>query len=93
LSIYKAYAYGKKDIVVNEHPIYKRLTKNEIERSKRYREYISGMMKEKNPMKGEPDRRMLYGNEDFINKITKKYSVEAIIKLRGRPKKEDNTNK
>jgi putative transposase len=36
-SSYNVYAYGKADPLIDEHPIYKGLSKNERERRKRYR--------------------------------------------------------
>src|SRR3990167_9341964 len=65
-SSYHVYAYGKKDSVVDEHPIYRELSKDETERRKRYREFVKGMVKDKNAMKGEMDRRVVYGSKDFI---------------------------
>ncbi len=47
-SSYNAYAYGKKDSVVEKHSIYKELSKDEIERRKRNREFIRGMLKNRN---------------------------------------------
>ena len=86
-SSYHVYAYGKKDSVVDEHPIYRELSKDETERRKRYREFVKGMVKDKNAMKGEMDRRVVYGSKDFIEEIAKEYEIEEIIKPKGRPKK------
>ncbi|MEW6409826.1 MAG: hypothetical protein AB1488_06910 [Nitrospirota bacterium] len=38
-------------------------------------------------MKGEMDRRVVYGNEDFIKGVSGEYKVEAVIKPQGRPRK------
>ena len=92
-SSYNAYAYGKKDLIVDEHPFYKALSKDEGDRRKKYREFVKGMIKEKGAMKGEMNRRVLYGGEDFIREVTKKYKGEAVIRLKGRPKKEENDEK
>lgn len=89
-SSYNVYAYGKKDFIADEHSIYKGLSRNEAERRKKYREFIKGMIKEKDAMRGEMSRRVIYGSEDFIDKVTKEYNVEAVIKLKGRPKKDKN---
>ena len=35
------------------------------------------------------DRRVVYGNEDFIKETEKKYKIEGIIKAVGRPKKDE----
>jgi hypothetical protein len=40
-------------------------------------------------MKGEMDRRIIYGNKDFIDVIKRGYELEALIKPKGRPKKEE----
>jgi len=44
-------------------------------------------------MKGEMNRRAVYGSENFIKEIAKEYKVEAVIKLKGRPKKEEIKDK
>ena len=92
-SSYNAYAHGKKDIIVDEHPIYKGLSKDEGERRKKYREFVKGTIKEKAAMKGEMNRRVVYGSEDLVKKVEEEYKVEAVIRLKGRPKKEENGGK
>lgn len=92
-SSYNVYAYGKKDIIVDEHPIYKGLSKDEGDRRKKYREFVKGMIKEKAAMKGEMNRRVVYGSEDLVKKVEKEYKVEAVIRLKGRPKKEKDDEK
>jgi len=91
-SSFNAYAYGKKDFV-DKHPIYKALSKDEGERRKKYREFVKGMIKEKNAMKGEMNRRVVYGSEDFEREVAKEYKIEAVVKPKGRPKKEENEDK
>ena len=39
------------------------------------------------------NRRAVYGSENFIKEIAKEYKVEAVIKLKGRPKKEEIKDK
>lgn len=92
-SSYNAYAYGKKDPTADEHPIYKNLSKHEGERRKKYREFVKGMIKKKGSMKGEMNRRAVYGSDNFIKEVAKEYKVEAVIKPKGRPKKEENKDK
>ena len=92
-SSYNAYAYGKKDYIVDEHPIYKGLSKDEGDRRKKYREFVKGMIKEKAAMKGEMNRRVVYGSEDLIKKVEKEYKIGAVIRLKGRPKKEEKDEK
>ncbi len=92
-SSYNAYAYGKKDFVVDEHPIYRELSKGKTERRKKYREFVKGMIKDKGAMKGEMNRRAVYGSEDFVKEVTREYRVEAMIKPKGRPKKNEKDGK
>ncbi len=68
----------------------KNLSKDEGERRKKYREFVKGMIKKKGSMKGEMNRRAVY---DFIKEVAKEYKVEAVIKPKGRPKKEENEDK
>lgn len=89
-SSYRAYAYGKRDSLVDEHPIYHELSEDEPNRRKRYREFVEGMLRSKEAMRGEMDRRAIYGGEVFAGKLKKMYEVEEIIKPIGRPKKSQN---
>jgi len=88
-SSYNAYAYGKKDLIIDEHPIYKRLSNKETERREKYRDFVKGMIKGRKAMKGEMNRRVVYGNEDFIKEAEKRYKIKGLIKGVGRPKKDE----
>ena len=44
-------------------------------------------------MKGEMDRRRIYGSEGLTKKITTKYKVDALIKPKGRPRKDGREDK
>ncbi len=90
---YNAYAYGKKEPTADEYPIYKNLSEDEGERRKKYREFVKGMIKKKGSMKGEMNRRAVYGSDNFIEEAAKEYIVEAVIKPKGRPKKKENEDK
>src|SRR3990167_2494148 len=57
-SSYQTYAYGKRDVLVDEHPIYLQLSEDEVERRTKYRQFVRGMLKEKEAMKGEMDIRI-----------------------------------
>jgi hypothetical protein len=46
------------------------------------------MIRERDAMRGEMDRRVIYGSDRFIDKVTREYNIEAMIKQRGRPRKE-----
>jgi hypothetical protein len=75
--------------LVDEHPIYQELSRDGLERRKRYRGFVKGMLGKKDAMRGEMDRRAIYGGEIFVGKLRKKYEVEEVIKPIGRPKKKD----
>jgi putative transposase len=86
-SSYRVYGYGRKDLLVDEHPIYRELSKTESDRRKRYREFVWGMLRSRGAMRGEMDRRAIYGGEAFAGELKKKYEIEEVIKSKGRPKK------
>jgi putative transposase len=86
-SSYRAYAYGKKDPLIDEHPIYRELSQDESNRRKRYREFVRGMWRSKDAMKGEMERRAIYGSEVFATELEKGYEMEELIRPKGRPKK------
>jgi len=92
-SSYNAYAYGETDSVVDRHDIYKSLATDEGDQRKRYREFVRGMLRDKNAMKKEMDRKIVYGNETFIKRMQRVYNLEAIIKPKGRPRKSGSDNK
>jgi hypothetical protein len=76
--------------LVDEHPIYRDLSEDEPNRRKRYREFVEGMLRSKEAMRGEMDRRTIYGGEVFAGKLKKMYEIEEIIKPIGRPKRSQN---
>jgi len=92
-SSYNHYAYGKRDDLIEEHCIYEDLSKDEKARRRMYREFVKGMLANKGGMRGEMDRRKLYGGYDFISGVRRKYGTEATIKPVGRPKKGENAKK
>jgi len=83
-SSYRAYAYGRRDVLLDKHPVYLQLSEEEGERRKKYREFVRGMLKEKEGMKGEMDRRIVYGGEDFVKDMTTTYNISEKIKRMGR---------
>jgi putative transposase len=89
-SSYNAYAYGKTDRVVSEHLIYSELSDDEDERMKKYRDVVKGMLRERSAMRGEMDRRGVYGGEDFLKRVESEYGLSAMISRVGRPKKNEN---
>jgi len=89
-SSYNTYAYGRKDSITDKHSIYEELSRDESGRRKKYREFAKGMLRERDAMKGEMNRRVVYGSDDFIDKVTEQYKVGALIKPIGRPRKDEN---
>jgi putative transposase len=83
-SSYRVYAYGRKDVITDEHPVYIQLSEDEGERMKKYSEFVRGMLKEREAMKGEMDRRVVYGSEEFVEEIKGKYKIQEMIKPKGR---------
>ena len=83
-SSYRAYAYGKNDVLLDEHPVYLQLSDEEGARRKEYRDFIRGMLREKEAMKGEMDKRIVYGGEDFVKDMTTTYNISEKIKPMGR---------
>jgi putative transposase len=84
-SSYGRYAYGKRDVLVDEHPVYIQSSKEEGERRKKYREFVRGML-EKKAMKGEMDRRIVYGGEDFVKDMATAYKIPQKVRQMGRQK-------
>jgi|GEM_PF-1021772 len=91
-SSYNAYAYGRADRITDGHSVYKELSENEYERRKRYRDYVKGMIRDKKAMKGEMNRRAVYGSEAFVEKMLKEHKAEAVIRPQGRPVKSESNN-
>ena len=83
-SSYRAYAYEKRDVLVDEHSVYQQLSGDEGERRRKYREFVRGMLKEREVMKGEMDRRIVYGNKSFVQEMTAAYKISEKIKPKGR---------
>jgi putative transposase len=86
-SSYQAYAYGKVDPIIDKHPIYINLSGDENERRRRYREFVKGMLREKDAMKGEMEKRALYGDEAFVKTVGARYKMNAMVRRVGRPRK------
>lgn len=83
-SSYRVYGYGKRDILIDEHPVYLQLSEDEGDLRRKYREFVRGMLKEKKAMKGEMDKRIVYGSEDFVKDMTATYKISEKIKQMGR---------
>ena len=79
----------RKDSVIDEHAIYEELSADETVRRKRYREFLKGAIKARKAMKREIDGRMIYGNRDFADVTKRRYELEALVKPKGRPKKDE----
>jgi hypothetical protein len=51
-----------------------------------HREFVKGMSRSKDAMKGEMERRAIYGSEVFAGKLKKVYELGAMIRPIGRAK-------
>ena len=49
-------------------------------------------MRSRDVMRGEMERRMIYGSEAFAGRLKKAYEMVEMIKPIGRPKKEGKQN-
>jgi hypothetical protein len=67
--------------------IYGELSRDERNRGRKYREYVKGMMRTKEAMRGAMERRVIYGSEVFAGQVKKAHKMEEMIKPTGRPKK------
>jgi len=85
-SSYAANAYGKRDDLIDRHVIYDRLSTNETVR-KEYRTFVQQMLRKHESMRGEMERRTIYGSGDFIRQVNRRYKLDAVIRKPGRPKK------
>ena len=83
-AVYRAYAYGKKNVLLDKYPAYLQWSEEEGERRGKHRESVRGMLKEKEAMKGEMDRRIVYGGEDFVKDMRRIYHISEKIKRMGR---------
>jgi len=84
-SSYRANAYGQKDALLDEHVIYSKLFQDQEVR-KAYREFVYQMMEKKEAMRGEMDRRAIYGSGAFIQEVNRRFKIDALIKEPGRPR-------
>ena len=92
-SSYNGYAFGRGDPIIDEHPIYQGLSRNGKGRRKAYREFVKGMLISKNAMKGEMERRVVYGGADFLKKTKQLFGIEETIRTQGRPRKQEKGGK
>jgi len=87
-SSYNWYAYGKDDLLLDKQPAYLNFGRNAGERQQKYRQFVKGMLKEKKAMKGEMDRKLVYGSTDFIGMLSNKHTITGELRAQGRPKKQ-----
>jgi putative transposase len=86
-SSYHVYAYGIADSIVDEHPIYHQFADDIIERRKKYREFVKGMLREKEAMKGKMDRKRVFGSAEFISLVKERFNLASVVRPIGRPRK------
>jgi putative transposase len=86
-SSYACYAYGKNDPLTDMQPAYCDLSKDEKDRRKNYRDFVQGILENQNAMKGQMERRRVFGSDAFASSIAQAYKTDAKIKSKGRPRK------
>lgn len=72
-------------MVVDEHPNYKWLAEDEGECQRKYEEFVHGMLRGREAMKGEKEKGMIYAGIGFLRKIEGEYNISEKINLQGRP--------
>jgi hypothetical protein len=82
-------SYEEKDDLIDKHIIFDKLLTDETAR-KEYRAFVQQMQRNRESMRGEMERRTIYGGSEFIQRLNKRYKIEAVIKKRGRPRKESS---
>jgi putative transposase len=83
-SSYRVYAHGESYALIDEDPVYLNLSGEEKVRREKYREFVQEMLKEKKAMKGEMEKRIVYGGEDFVKAMTTTFNVSEKIRQMGR---------
>ena len=86
-SSYRANAYAKKDDLIDKHIIFDKLSTEEPAR-KEYRSFVQQMLRKRESMRGEMDHRTIYGSNGFTQKVQTQYKLDAEIRKRGRPRKQ-----
>jgi putative transposase len=84
-SSYHAHASGEKDDLLDDHIIYNNIF-HDNDVPGEYGKFVLEMMEKKEAMRGEMDRRTIYGSGEFIKEVNKRFKIEALIKQRGRPR-------
>jgi len=92
-SSYHWYAHGAYNPVVDTQPAYQGLGRNAGERQQRYRGFVKGMLEEKKAMKGEMERRLVYGGSEFIGTLSRKHTIAGHLRSIGRPRKQSDDDK
>lgn len=85
-SSYRGNACGEIADLIDKHIIYDELSTDETAREE-YRKFVLQMQQKHEALRGEMERRTIYGGSEFIQRVQKRYKLDAMIKKRGRPKK------
>lgn len=86
-SSYGVYAFSREDEIVDRHPIYLDLARDEVERTRKYIDFINKMLHLRNAMKGEMDMKNVYGGDEFSRYLYENFKLDSAIRPRGRPAK------
>lgn len=91
-SSYGFNAFGKENPLLDQHPIVSGWSSDREKRYSQYREFVMGMLREKDALRGEMNGRHIYGSGDFCSVLSNQYLVSPETKRRGRPRKEQDLN-
>ncbi len=86
-SSYLVYAYGEKDLLVDKHPVYDEMGRDEEESKRNYRKFVKEMLEKDKPYESEIENGIIYGNTEFVEEELKKHYTEKVVKPKGRPRK------
>jgi len=54
---------------------------------------VKGMLEEKKAMKGEMERKLVYGGREFIGTLSRKHTIAEHVRSIGRPRKQLDDDK
>ena len=80
---------GKRDILLDEDPVYLGLGKTKTERELNYKKYFLNNISDEeiNLMRTATQKGCIIGNKEFIGKMSRLSGREVVLRPRGRPKK------
>lgn len=84
-SSYAFYAFGKENNLLDINPIYESFGNTDLERQRKYVDFVGGQLKEKGAQRGEMDRCRFYGSKELVKEMERRFNIESRILPQGRP--------